>query len=94
MVLLKAGLLLPAPDPDVPGVKPWKVLLALFSGVEGIPRPAAFFLATEALQESSNLAGRGLVFNCLASLLNLKVLTVSLTSLSLGLMQANMLTWQ
>ena len=96
MVLLNDGLLFPAPDPgpDVPGVNPWKVLFALFSGVEGMPRPAAFFLATEALHESSSLAGRGLVFNCLASLLNLNVLTVSVTSFSLGLIQANMLTKQ
>ena len=62
------------------GVIVWIVWL-IWRGVDGIPNTWALFLATDALQESSNGAGRGLIRSCLAWLENRSVFTVSLMSL-------------
>ena len=73
------------------GVTPWMVLLALLYGVAEIPRPISLFLAAEARQDSSIMAGSGFSLRCLASLQNLSVFRDSLRSAGPGEMQANML---
>ena len=82
--------------PDLTILEGVPVCMVLFPcwGVGGIPRAWVLFLATEALQESSKLAGRGLVRSCLAWFENLRVDTVSCMSRREGEMQATMVMMQ